>query len=397
MSELMNQWKEHTEKLVNKIQKIQFPNQISKKVLLGFDGYIDNLLSIIKVRRSPTDFDIMQTMKDWANRISEAAGSSASIERVLKKQAVGGFTCNVGKALSTLCGCSGNIQLVGAYGYPDRIPIFADFLEKQKKCILHSIGDPGVTDAYEFSDGKIMMVNFGSIHKIDWKYVLDHIPREDLIALFNENNLYGVGYWASTPHGSDIYHGFQTDILPNLPNSIKNQYLILDLSDLKKRAMDDFQQLKQLFQGFENYIKVALLMNDKELTTLHAFIMNNKQDIQWNDMSKLSISEGIDIFLKMTKEVQEHYNLSAVICHTPHFSTIGTPKQLECVLNTFQPSPKFTTSAGDHFTAGVAYGILLDLPLELLPLLGNMNTSNFVMNGVSPDNSIFHNPYTINF
>lgn len=397
MSEIMNQWKNHTEKLVKKVQSIQFPKQITKKVLLGFDGYIDNLLSVIKIRRSPTDFEIMQTMKDWANRISEAAGSSASIERLLKKQAVGGFTCNVGKALSTLCGYSGNIQLIGAYGYPDHIPIFTDLLEKQKNCILHSIGDPGVTDAYEFSDGKIMMVNFGSIHKIDWKYIKDHIPRDKLIELFKSSELYGIGYWASTPHGSDIYSGIQTDILPNLPNSIKNQYLILDLSDLKKRAVEDFQQLKQLFQGFENFIKVALLMNDKELTTLHAFIKKNQQEFQWNDLGKLALDERIKIFLKMTEEIQKYYNLSMIICHTPHFSTIGTQRQLECVINTFQQHPKFTTSAGDHFTAGVAYGILLELSVDILPLLGNMNTSNFVMNGMSPDNSIFYKPYDLNF
>jgi hypothetical protein len=395
MSEIMKQWLDHTEQLVRRVHSIHFPEKITKNVLLGFDGYIDNLLSIIKIRRSQTDYDIMTSMNDWAKRISDAAGSSASIERILKKQAVGGFTCNVGKALSTLCGCSGNIHLIGAYGYPNQIPIFSELLIKQKNCNLHSIGDPGITDAYEFSNGKIMMVNFGSIHAIDWKYILNHITRDELIELYKNSSLYGVGYWASTPHGSDIYQGLQQDVLPNLPSSIKHQFLLLDLSDLKKRVSEDFAQLKNLFSGFENYIKIALLLNDKELTTLHAYVKKNQQDVKWNDMNKITMDERISFFLKMTSEIQEYYNLTAVICHTPNFATIAWNKNVQCILNTFQSNPKFTTSAGDHFTAGVAYGILLDLPLEMLPLLGNINTSKFVMTGLSPDNKIFHNPYKI--
>jgi hypothetical protein len=384
---------EYTQSLVKQLKSFQFPEKVTKQVVLGFDGYVDNLLSVVKIRKSPTSYEIMESMKVWANRILEAAGSSASIERILKKQATGGFTCNVGKALATLCGCSGNIQLIGAYGHPNHLPIFANTLELEKKCKLQSIGEPGVTDAYEFSDGKVMMVNFGSIHTIDWQYILSHVNRDALIEYFKSSALYGIGYWASTPHGTSIYQGLQTDILPNLPKSIHNQYLLLDLSDLKKRASEDLSQLKSLFQGFENFIHVILLLNDKELTTLHDFLKNSKQIKQgksWNELKSVNIDDKIEFFKQMTSNIREYYGIESVICHSSHFSTIATQKRTDCVLNSFQPNPKFTTSAGDHFTAGVGYGLLLNMPLELLPLLGNMNASNFVVNGISPDNKIFH-------
>ena len=155
-----------TQDLVADLRNVPFPTTVNKPVFLGFDGYIDNLLSVVNKRHTATEYDLMESMTQWGDRINASAGASASIECILKKQAVGGFSCNVGKALATLCGKSGNVQLLGTFGSPMHLPIFTETMEQDKHCHLHSVGMPGVTEAYEFGDGKVMMVNFGNVNEL---------------------------------------------------------------------------------------------------------------------------------------------------------------------------------------------------------------------------------------
>ncbi|MFX0100492.1 MAG: hypothetical protein ACFFCS_13040, partial [Candidatus Hodarchaeota archaeon] len=91
---------------IKEVGKFPFPEKIKKKILLGFDGFVDNLYSVVDHVDANGTFKMMDSMKKWAERIWNATGSSASMERVLKRQTTGGFTCNVGKAIAPLCGNS---------------------------------------------------------------------------------------------------------------------------------------------------------------------------------------------------------------------------------------------------------------------------------------------------
>ncbi len=335
---------------------------------MGFDGYLDTLLSLVRVRHSPTNYELMNKMEEWAERIARSAGSSASMERIIKKISVGGFTCNVGKALSTLCGKVMNIHLIGAFGLPTMQKIFQEQLIDSYHCVPFSVGNPGATDAYEFADGKIMLASFENINRLDWAQILSNTGQEFLIKEFEKSHLWGIGYWSSSPHMSEIFSALQKTIFPNLSHSARGKYLILDLSDLRKKPQHQLAELTTLLPQFEEYVQVVLLLNDRELEDLGSALNGTAQADP----------------LSVTQLIQQTLNLSLVISHGPKLATLVSEKTQNLVLNAFTSAPRFTTSAGDHFTAGVAYALLAKVPIEVLSLFGNCAASFFVREGGSP-------------
>ncbi len=359
---------DQTKEILARAQKIKFPEQVTDKVFLGFDAFIDTILSVVKVRRSPEDFEIMASMKEWADRINVAAGSSASIERILKRSAVGGFTCNVGKALATLCGRVKNVRVLGLFGKPTLRDIFQQQLVEQYQCEVFSMGNPGETDAYEFADGKVMMVNFSNVLNLNWDQILSYGGAEFLIQEFDASRLWGVGYWSETPNYSEIYARLQTDIFPSLSNTARDKHLMLDLADMRKKPPETLKELVTLLPKFEESVPTALLLNDLELETLGRAVGGN-------------LKSGPMV---LTKTIRETLNLSLVIAHHPRWAVLSSNAGEVTIANAYTSSPRFTTSAGDHFDAGVGFGLLTGVDTEVLPLVGNCVTSSFVRSGISP-------------
>ena len=105
----------------------------------------------------------MESMREYGERVLSAAGSSTSIERVLKSRTHGGFAPNTCGALNAL---GVRVYLVAACGYPQVHNIFLP-LGSNKNTEIISYVDPGDTIALEFNDGKIMMQDFTNIFKMN--------------------------------------------------------------------------------------------------------------------------------------------------------------------------------------------------------------------------------------
>lgn len=364
----LNDYREQTELALKQMRSVWFPDKIHDRVLLGFDGYLDHISSVIKVRRSPFEYELMEKISTFAARIAHAAGSSASIELLTKRQSAGGFTSNLGKGLSTLCGLQGNIHLIGTFGVPKIAPVFQSHLVNTYKCHLYPVGNPGMVEIYEFSDGKIMMVNSESINHLTWSQILSHYDLGFYIDQFSKSRLLGIGYWAAIPHMSEIFRAIQKTILPSIPIERTKKHLLIDCSDLQKKPQSQLNELGQLLSKFEEFIPVVLLLNDHEL----------------KDFGEAIIGTSQFSALELTSALQEKLNLSYVISHGPKVATIATASIQTAVLNAFTSSAKFTTSAGDHFNAGVGYALLTGAPAMTLPLFGNCASSFFVRKGSSP-------------
>ncbi|MHA1276877.1 MAG: hypothetical protein ACTSQI_07145 [Candidatus Helarchaeota archaeon] len=359
---------ELTESALKHIQGTQFPNNLTERAVLGFDGYLDTIISVVRVRHSPSSYDLMESLSEWAERITQSAGSSASMECITKKISVGGFTSNLGRALSTLCGRVENVHLIGAYGTPKLHEVFRQQLLEFYKCVLFPVNNPGVTNAYEFADGKIMMVNFENINNLDWAKILAGTGRDFLIEEYDQSRLWGIGYWASSPHMSDFFTQLQDTIFPNLSKPTKEKYLLLDLSDVSKKPHEQILELKGLLPRFEEYARVVLSLNDLELNKLGAALFGS-------DLPRHTA---------LNDAIRKRLNISTVISHHPQIASISTENTRASIINTYTPTPRFTTAAGDHFNGGVSYGLLLNLPAEVLPLIGNAVASLFVRTGASP-------------
>ena len=70
------------------------------------------------------------------------------------------------------------VTYLGNLGYPNLHPVFRDFATRAE---VHSIAEPGTTDALEFDDGKIMIGKHASLKEINWqniqaRYGLENSP-----------------------------------------------------------------------------------------------------------------------------------------------------------------------------------------------------------------------------
>ena len=146
-------------------------NLASFRVVLGFDGYIDSLYRMVKNRTSPTEVEFYESMADFGQYIINSAGSSGSVERILKKKLGGGFTVNTGRAIANMAPQS-QVRIIGALGYPTIDPIYEQL---PSNVILSSVGNCGLTLAMEFDDGKIMSQDMEGINNLDWDSILTRI------------------------------------------------------------------------------------------------------------------------------------------------------------------------------------------------------------------------------
>ena len=342
------------------------------RCFLGWDGFIDHLYTIIQSRESLEKWTRMDNMKKFGELISSVAGSSMGIETILKRKAIGGFTSNVCKGMNTL---GVKMFLTSAWGYPNLIEIFNEYLKSKDSIEVNSFTNPGITMGLEFNDGKIMLNNIESILKINWNQINERIGIENLLQKFEECNLIGLGYWAVILQFEDILRHI-VDLLPSIPH-LKNKKLFLDLADVKRRTKKDLILFLKYLPKVEETIPLLLSLNDQEAKdVLSALQGANLIKIKGRNIEEL-IDAGIYI--------NNFLNISYLVIHSPHFATITTKNGHFWVTEGYTSKPRYTTSAGDHFNAGTVLGLACNLTPPEAILMGNAVTAIFVRTGNSPN------------
>ena len=356
-------------------EKIEKPSR-SLNFFMGFDGYIDSLYNMVRNRKNVDEFEIYELMKDFGQKIVDTAGSSISIERVLKKKIGGGFAANMARAIANMAPTS-KVDLFAAMGYPRINPLFKNLPSNVN---LHSIGTPGATLALEFSDGKVMSQDFGGIFELDWDTVISRIGGRDiLISSFEKADAIGNGHWSLMPYMSSYFEHFISEIFPNVSN-LKNKLFFLDPADMTKRSAQDIKEMLELLQKINDFIPVVLSVNDREIIdVVGALDLKDRVKIERNNQNSY-ISAG--------KNINSLLNFNYFVVHDPHFATISCIESSKnfhyWITEGYTSKPKFTVAAGDHFNAGLLNALLLGMnPLES-SIIANAATAIFVRTGQSP-------------
>ena len=198
--------KKKIESLKNKLQKLS--------CFLGFDGYIDYLYSLCQSRESATEWTKMKNMKTFGALITNVAGSSANIERILKRKISGGFAPNSCKAIN---GIGVKVYLIAALGYPNINEAFTPLINKDSIDAI-SFSKPGKTLALEFDDGKIMLTDFENILKINWDLLIKQVKLKTIIEKIETSDIMGFGYWSLIPEIEEMWAHFLYDVFPNVNN-----------------------------------------------------------------------------------------------------------------------------------------------------------------------------------
>ena len=343
------------------IEMLQSNSGLKHQVLVGFDGFVDEICEVVEERLTASAYRPVKTITDYSNKVGKYAGLSMNIEIVPTMIKLGGNAPIMANCLSEL---GNSIDFIGAIGNNEIHPLFRDFADRCRNCF--SISDPGHTDALEFTDGKIMLGKIEPMDKVNWDNIIAKIGEDKLKNIVQECKLIAFNNWTLIFGMNSIIEGF-TDILAN---SNHKPYIYFDLSDPTKRDRQDLREAIYYISQMQKVGKVILGLNKNESDLISQILKKKEVDLA---NRALMIKDTMEIF--------------ACVIHDIKGASCGYEDKSIWLDGPFTPKPKLSTGAGDNFNAGYCYGILSGLsPAE--SLLTGVSTSGFyVREKHSPTNS----------
>ena len=149
------------------------------RAFVGLDGFVDEIIHVVDKRDHAGSYQRLPTIAKLAERLAGAAGKSTNIELVNQLIKLGGNGPIMANALARL---GVKVTYVGALGYPNLHPVFHEFARRAE---VHSIADPGHTDALEFDDGKLMLGKTSHLNEITWDNIQLRYGRDKFIDNFS--------------------------------------------------------------------------------------------------------------------------------------------------------------------------------------------------------------------
>jgi sugar/nucleoside kinase (ribokinase family) len=332
---------------------------------VGLDGFVDEILHVVDKRENALKYQRLATIAQFGERLSAAAGRSTNVELVSQLTKLGGNGPIMANALATF---GLKVTYLGILGFPNLHPVFADFA---KRAEVHSIAEPGYTDALEFQDGKIMLGKHQSLKEMNWDNIKARFGRDKFAAKFAGSDLVGFVNWTMLTYMSDIWSSVLQDICPALKPPRRK--LFIDLADPEKRTGDDIARALELITSFQKHFDVILGLNEKEGYEIAANL-----GVKAGEHS----AEGL---LQVCKQIHARIQVDTVVIHPTAYALASGPDGSATVHGPFTPKPKITTGAGDHFNSGFCLGKLLGFPTEKCLLTGVTTSGHYVRSGESPN------------
>ncbi|MFT5496343.1 MAG: sugar/nucleoside kinase (ribokinase family) [Kiritimatiellia bacterium] len=323
-----------------------------QSVLAGFDGFVDEIMSVVDQRMSSTEFEPLETITEFGEKVSKAAGLSTNFELVPRQIKLGGNGPIVANAIAKH---AYPVHYIGALGVPNIHPVYLDFAAHCAS--VCSIADPGHTYALEFNDGKIMMGKGISLHDVCWEKLQAALPEPQLTDRLHAAGLLVLNNWTMLPYMNEIYHEF----IRILGERAQRPRIFIDLADPAKRPRDEIAEVTRIITAMQAVADVTFGMNEKESTQVAQVVLGVKPD----DLTDRA------------ERLRAKLDLEMVVIHPTHSAAVASRTEGAAVIDgPFTPNPKLTTGAGDNFNAGFCVGLLSNLPAAGC-LISGVCTSGF--------------------
>jgi len=331
---------------------------------VGLDGFVDEILHAVDKRESAEVFQRLPTIAKLAERLAAAAGKSANLELVSQMTKLGGNGPIMANALASF---GLQVTYLGVLGYPNLHPVFHDFAQRAE---VHSIADPGTTDALEFEDGKIMVGKHASLKQVTWENIKSRFGQEKFAAKFGGSALVGFVNWTMLPYMSDVWQAILREVCPGMKGP--RRILFFDLADPEKRTRDDILRALDLIGQFEKYFNVILGLNEKEAHEIgEVFGLRPK-------------TAGPESLAEFGLQVAAKLNIDTLVIHPVTYALAISERKVDLVDGPYVAKPLITTGAGDHFNSGFCLGKLLGLGNAMSLLTGVTTSGYYVRSGQSP-------------
>lgn len=352
---------EQTDLIKNVVEKLNSFND-KKHVLVGFDGFVDEIIHVVDQRKNDEEYDRIPDIKAYADRIAQMAGLSANLEKVTIQTKLGGNGPIMGNAVIAQ---GHEVTYIGAIGKDFIHPVFREFADSCKN--VYSLTEPGYTDALEFYDGKIMMGKISNMVEVNIKNLLEKLPKPELVKLLAETDLIAFTNWTMLSKLNEIMIEFNKII----SKAKKKPLIFIDLADPKKRTQEDIREVLEIISGLNAETILSMNLSESTIISLN-----------------LGIKE--DELVKRAKLTREKLGIAGIVIHPTNGAAIATEKQSKWVDGPYTAKPKLTTGAGDNFNAGFCTGWLAGMePAECLAL-GVCSSGFYVRNARSASRDDLH-------
>ena len=331
---------------------------------IGLDGFVDEIMHLVDVRHNAESFDRIPSIAQLSERLAGAAGKSTNIEAVVQRVKLGG---NGPIMANALCRFGLDVTYLGALGYPTLHPVFSEFAARAD---VHSIAPPGLTDAYEFEDGKVMIGKTTQLGEITWENIQLRFGRKKFADHFFSSDLVAFVNWTMIPFMSDIWEAVQAELCPM--DKVKRRKIFFDLADPEKRTHDDIRRALKLIESFRLYFDVILGLNEKEAWEVGAVLGFSSETRTRGALAQLS------------RDIRKSVGVDTLIVHPVSYALAVTGNDCASVDGPFIAKPLITTGAGDHFNAGFCLGKVLGFDDEMSVLVGVTTSGYYVRNAQSP-------------
>jgi sugar/nucleoside kinase (ribokinase family) len=334
------------------------------KAFVGLDGFVDEIIHAVDKRDDAEAFHRVPTIAKLGERIVAAAGKSTNIELVKQRTKLGGNGPIMANALARL---GIKVTYIGSLGYPVMHPVFNEFARRAE---VHSIAEPGHTDALEFEDGKIMLVKSSHLNDVTWQNIQARYSRDRFIEKFSTADLVGFVNWTMIPYMSELWAALLQEFCPN-PSGTRRK-IFFDLADPEKRNAKDILRALNLIAAFEKYFEVILGLNEKE-----AYEIGNVLGLNTKDRTRSGLST-------LAREIQKQVPVTTLVVHPVTYALAVSHADVAVVDGPYVEKPLITTGAGDHFNAGFCFGRCLGFEAAASVLLGVAASGFYVRNAQSP-------------
>ena len=336
------------------------------KVTLGIDGFVDEVWQIIAKRKGDGEYELFHRMQDFAKAVYDCGAGGYANEILRKRRRYGGFTANTGKAAGQL-GC--HVTMVGMFGKDAIDPVFREFYDRYN---VVSAGDPGISQVFEFTDGKLMLPYTEEIAALTWEYLVDVLSQDTIKSLFLDADVIGFGYWSQLRHFDDMV----TKLCQLLVENGRRPRMFFDFADLRKRDRETLLHTLNVLAKLNEKIPMTLSLNEHEAALLFSYM---GKEFAWDK------PEDAD---KDIAYVRRQAGLDELVVHTPHFAVAATAHEGTAVVaQDYCRHPVITTGAGDNFNGGYMAALARPGELTLAQRLtvGNGVTGFYIRHGHSPN------------
>ncbi|OHE73549.1 MAG: hypothetical protein A2Y14_03105 [Verrucomicrobia bacterium GWF2_51_19] len=297
------------------------------------------MLSAVDRRWGPGDaFEAIETIGAFADRIARAKGAGTNIELFTKEERVGGNGPNF---CNGLLGGGVEVECAGLFG---NHPIFNDFRARVK---TYSVGEPGLTEALEFRDGKIMLGYTTQLDAITYENLVAAVGEQQLFESLDQADLVGFMNWTMSFHLPDLLKRLQKGLKPS-----SQRLFFFDICDPAKRTVDELRDFLHSLKTFRPFGRVVLSLNRSESEQARFAL------------SKESVACSAENILDYAKTLGSLLDVDLMILHLTDGAAGYDRNQAVYVEGPICKIPKITTGGGDIFNAGCALGLLQNLPLN---------------------------------